>query len=213
MKKLLITSILTLTTITLFAQFKFGIRGGLSTSTEITDNLRIFGDNGQEELSLAVEEARYGIHGGIFFQFEIRNFLIQPEILFNSNSVDFQIDDFRAGGIVDAVRREKYQNLDIPILFGYKAGPVRFHLGPTGHVHINSSSELLDVDGYEQKFEQFTFGYIAGLGLDFWSLMLDFRYEGNFNDFGNHITIDGQQFTFDQSEARFLLSLGILLYK
>ena len=60
-----------------------------------------------------------------------------------------------------------------------------------------------------QKFDQATFGWLASLGLDVWNLMLDIRYEGNFSKFGDHFTYNGQQYSFDNSRARILVSVGI----
>ena len=43
--------------------------------------------------------------------------------------------------------------------------------------------------------------------------MIDLRYEGNFSKFGDHITFFGDEYKFDQSAARFLISLGFMFGK
>lgn len=194
------------------AQFKIGLRVGTSTTDIDPSNLNII-ENGTSQLSLALKEARYGIHGGLVIQAKIGKFLIQPEFLFNSSRVDYEITDPQDPDFPAEIKEEKYQHLDIPLLFGAKFGPLRLHAGPVGHVYINSSSELTDLEGYEQKFDEFTFGWQGGLGLDLWKLMIDLRYEGNFSKFGDHITFFGDEYKFDQSAARFLISIGFMFGK
>ena len=191
------------------AQIKFGIKGGLST-TELEPNQLIITDrNDIEQLGLTVENANYGVHLGLFTQIKIGKFFLQPEVLFNSNTVEYGIQDFADAGLIESLRSESYQHLDIPVLMGFKFGPLRLGGGPVGHVFINSSSELFDLDGYGQKFDEMTWGWQAGVGLDLWKLMFDIRYEGNFNKFGEHITFHDQQFNFDQTPGRFVASVGI----
>jgi len=93
-------------------------------------------------------------------------------------------------------------------MMGFKFGPLRLQGGPVGHVFLNSTSELFDIEGYDQKFDEMTFGYQAGVGLDIWKLVLDVKYEGNFNKTGDHIVFAGQQFNFDQTPGRLLVSVG-----
>ena len=191
------------------AQFKLGIKAGVSTTSLDPSDLNLLNENGVEELGLALKEAKFGVHAGLVLRGQIGKFLIQPEILFNSNRVDFETTDLNTPGSLPELRNEKYQYLDIPFLFGYKFGPLRLMAGPEGHVFINSSSELLDFDNYDQKFDEFTFGWLAGIGLDIWNLMIDVRYEGNFSKFGDHIVFAGDEYQFDKSPSRILFSLGI----
>ena len=93
-------------------------------------------------------------------------------------------------------------------MLGYKLGPLRFEGGPVGHVHIRSKSDLDELDGYEQRFEDFQLGYQIGGGLDIWKFLIDVRYEGNFNNFGEHMHIAGQEVRFSQNPSRIVFTLG-----
>lgn len=208
MKKLLFIAMTFCFVLTTQAQVKFGIRGGIATAQIEPNDLLILGANDAEELKLAVNNSDYGTHFGFFTQIKIKKFFIQPEVLFNSNSVNYTVTDFRDPNVIDLVKNEKYQNLDIPLMMGFKFGPLRLQGGPVGHVFLNSTSELFDVQGYDQKFDEMTFGYQAGIGLDIWKLVLDVKYEGNFNKQGDHIVFGGQQYNFDQTPARLLVSVG-----
>lgn len=209
MKKVILSLLLCSSFYIAQAQFNLGIKVGASTTNLATSDLNLLSQNGSETLRLALDDASYGIHAGVVLRAQFNKFIFQPEILFNSNSVDFRTTDL-VNPSASELKTEKYQYLDVPVLFGGKFGPIRLLSGPVGHYFINSSSELTDFENYDQKFDEFTFGWIGGIGLDIWNLMIDFRYEGNFTKFGNHIVFAGEEYEFDDAPARFLFSLGIL---
>ena len=187
------------------AQVKLGVRLGVATTSLNEEDL-----SSLNELDVALKDASYGVNGGLVLQINLGNFMIQPEVLFNSSQVDYNVSDV-GNGIVDSLFKEKFQNLDIPILLGYKLGGfLRLHAGPVGHVLINNTSELTDLQGFKEKFNNFTWGWQAGFGIDIGKLMIDMRYEGNFNKYGDHFEFFGTEYEFDQSPARFLVSLGYL---
>ncbi len=186
------------------AQFKFGVRAGISTPNLDRESIN------QHGLNLAIKEAKYGYHLGLFARAPLgETFYLQPEVLFNSNTVDFEIGEL-GNGFVGNVLNEKYQNLDIPMMLGLKLGPLRLEGGPVGHVFVQSKSQLEgEVAGYTQRFKDFTMGYQAGLGLDIGRrLLLDVRYEGNVNDFGEHMRIAGEQINFSQNPSRIVMTVG-----
>ncbi len=213
MKKALLLIMLAAACLPAEAQLKLGLRMGVSTFDLPNEEQEISGAGAQGILRLSPEEARYGIHGGLIVQAQIGGFLLQPEVLFNSNRVDFRVVELQSSGFVTTIVTEKYQNVDIPLLLGARLGPLHVQAGPVAHIFVNSSSGLFDFPSYEQRFEEATFGWVAGLGLDLWNLMLDVRYEGNFSKFGEHITFNGQQYAFSKSPSRILLSVGILFGK
>lgn len=212
MKKAIFLSLCICSCLFLDAQVKIGIRAGVNTSSLSQENIDILDNGGLDRLKVALENAQYGLHGGLLIQVKSGNFLLQPEILFNSNQIDYKVSDLQGGGLTNEILREKYQYLDIPIFIGYKLGGfLRLNAGPVGHVFINSSSELTNISGYAQKFKEFTWGWQGGFGLDIGKLMIDLRYEGNFNKYGDHFEFFGTRYEFDQSPARFLISIGYLL--
>ena len=184
------------------AQVNFGIKAGLSTEKLDMENVSL------NDLDIAIKEAKYGLHFGVFVRGSVgKRFYIQPEVLFNSNSVDFKVNDL-SDGLVNTILTEKYQNLDIPLMLGLKFGPLRLQGGPVGHVHLASSSELGGITGFESRFNDFNLGYQAGFGLDIWKITLDAKYEGNFSNFGDHITVGGEPVKFSQNPSRWIFSAG-----
>jgi len=208
MKNALIVLISLLFITTTSAQVKFGIRGGLSSTDIKAGSLLVSNSAEVDAFRLSVKEAKYGYHLGLFLQARKENVFIQPEILFNSSSVDYNFQSGSSGVVLNDVFNETYQRIDLPVMVGFKVGILRLQGGPVGHVHINSRSELTDVQGYEEKFETFTYGYQAGVGLDFWKLVIDLKYEGNFSEYGAHFTFFGRQYDFDTRPGRIVASVG-----
>jgi len=209
MKNALIILISILFVTTASAQVKFGVRGGLSSTDLKPSSFVVTNQASAEAFTLSTKEANYGYHLGVFLQAGGEKFFIQPEILFNSSSVDYSLQGNGIGDLMSNVFNETYQNIDIPIMLGFKVGPLRLQGGPVGHLHIDSSSELTDFQGYEEKFKTFTYGYQTGIGLDFWKFVIDLKYEGNFSDFGDHFTFFGNDYNFDQRPGRIVASVGI----
>ncbi|MBK6931374.1 MAG: outer membrane beta-barrel protein [Saprospirales bacterium] len=189
------------------AQFAFGLKGGLQTQLKNPQDIVI----GQADTSFnfGVKDLKFGTHFGAWFRIGQTVFL-QPEINFNSNRTDFKVGENSA---LEIVRSEKYQNLDIPVLVGFTAGPIRLYGGPVGHYFLNSTSELTDFNGYRARWKQFTWGWQAGLTLGTGRISADIRYEGNFNKYGDHITFFGDEYHFSNNPARLVLALNFALVK
>ncbi len=192
------------------AQFKWGLKLGIGTS-----NLKAEAGTLQtgDSIKLGIKEAKYGYYFGLFSHIKLGNtFFLQPEVLFNSNRVDYNFKNIKKPNL-DSVKTEKYNNLDIPVLLGFKLGPLRAKVGPVAHIHLSGSSDLKDVKGYSEKWKTALWGYQAGIGLNFTDkLHLDIRYEGNLDKFGSHINIGTKTYTFQQgAPARWLVNIGYAL--
>ena len=183
------------------AQIKFGLRGGISSMDIEPNQLLISDRDGLDEFTLAVQDAKFGIHAGIFAKIPVGPIFIQPEILFNSNKVTFTQDN------VDGILTEKYQYLDIPVMAGIQLGPIKPQFGLVGHVFIDSMSGL-QIEDYQQDFNSLTIGWQGGLGLELGKILVDLKYEGNFSKFGNHITVGDNEYAFSDRPSRVIVSLG-----
>ena len=211
--KIILFTLSTLLLLTLsvsgLAQLKLGVIGGISTSDIPGEELIILNQNDLDAFKLSANEANYGFHFGIFLRGEIGNFYIEPTLVFNSNSIDYKLEEIAGDQTIQSVKNESYQYLDMPLIFGLRYGILRIGAGPVGHVFIDSSSELFDVSGYKQKFDQMTWGWQANLGLDVWMIRLDLRYEGNFSKTGEHFEFFNHKYQFDKSPTRWIASVGV----
>lgn len=207
MKNILVAFLILFSAAVAQAQVAFGLKGGLQTLLKNPDDIVI----GQPDTSFnfGVSDLKFGTQFGLWFRIGDAVF-IQPELVFNSNRTDFRVGENSAGEII---RTEKYQNLDLPILVGFSAGPIRLHGGPVGHYFLKSTSDLTDFNGYKARWNQFTWGWQAGMTIGTGRISADIRYEGNFNKFGDHVTFFGDQYNFANSPSRLILALNIALVK
>ncbi len=210
LKKCFLLALAILLTHTAFAQFRIGIRGGLHNLNIEEEGIAVFDDFGDKVLDIALQDVKNGVVGGLVFQIQLGSFLIQPEVLFSNNKVVYEIDNFSDPTLNNELLEEEFQYFDIPILLGYKLGPLRLNAGPEAHVFVNNASDLVRLDFYRENFDDFTFGWLAGAGVDFWKFMLDVRYEGNFSAFGDHIQLGDATVNFNDDPSRWTFSLGFL---
>lgn len=210
-KNLIVVLFMCLGTTLLTAQVRIGFKAGL-TSTDLDVSALMIAEPGlSNRLNLALEEANYGIQLGLQTRIYLgQNFILQPEVLFNSNTVEFGVDDLDDLSVSRRVFEESYQYVDIPLVLNWELAFLRFHAGPVGHVFLNSSSDLFDFQDYNQNFNDLTIGYLYGIGLDLWNVTIDLRREGNFTKFGSHIRFGDTRFQFDEAPSRWILTLGYM---
>ncbi len=192
------------------AQVNIGIRAGLSTTQLEPQEILIKDQNDLDLFLIRVKEINYGVHIGLMFRLQMNSFFIQPEFLYNSHSVEYEFDEIQNPEFAGLNLSERFQQIDIPLMMGFKFGFFRVNAGPVGHINLNAVSDLTETQGFRSKLEDLTLGYQAGIGFDIWNIHLDFRYEGNFNNYGEHITFFGKDYDFSDTPTRLIASLGFV---
>jgi len=169
--------------------------------------------SGDTEYAVDVlEGANFGFHGGAFVRFGLGRFYIQPELLFTSRTDEYTAEDIENPGSA-IIKKQQFNELDIPVMLGFKLGPVRIHGGPSAALLINSPVDLIDDPDLKTVYDNLTFGYQAGLGIDlFKRLTIDLRYEGSLEKYQTTIqslTGDADIYLDDRPSA-ILLSVGFM---
>ncbi|MGA0558782.1 outer membrane beta-barrel protein [Larkinella sp. VNQ87] len=125
-----------------------------------------------------------GIVGGAFFRFG-RKLYLQPEVLISAKGGKF---DLIQTGLATQSVNVNFTTFDVPVLLGFKLGPLRLNAGPMMSLTISEDKKLKDAfnqyttQPIEETFKQAVFGYQAGAGLSLGGIQLDLRYEGNLSD-------------------------------
>jgi hypothetical protein len=189
------------------AQFEYGVRMGVSTQGLTTDE-NLLETNTFDELKIKLGESAYGYHFGVYGQVKAFGLTISPEVIFNSNTYNYTIQQFNEGQTVEKVLKDSYQYLDIPLLIGVKLGFLRAYAGPEVHYFVNSYSELVQEQGFNEQIEKVNYGGIIGAGLNLGRLRFDVRYEINFDDFEDHIFYQNNQLNFNSDDSRLIFSAG-----
>ena len=205
MKKITFLILFALSIMTAQAQVKFGIKGGISTNNI---NGAITLKSKTDSFRLAIIDAKYGYNLGVFIKAELGPIFVRPELMLNSNKVTYSLKNL-AKTNADTLRSETYTNLDIPLIFGTKLGPLKLVFGPVAHIHLDSNSDFSSISGWKDNFAVAKWGaqigILANLGEH---VSLDFKYEGNFFKFGDNITYEGKNYEFAKTPKRFLVGVG-----
>lgn len=164
--------------------------------------------NSNSVFKLNFKNASYGHHFGLYSRAKFLGVYIEPSLMFNSNSANYALEEYSEVGVFDKVLTERYYDIDVPVLVGMKFLLARVYAGPVAHMHIAKTSDLVNISGYAEKINSASYGYQAGVGLDLFKLRLDLTYEGNLSRFGNHITIAGKPYAFDNGASRILATVG-----
>ncbi len=189
----------------LFGQVELGVKAGVH-SYDLSKIAELQIMDGDLDFSLQPNSASYGFQFGLYSRVKLLGFFVEPGLLLNSTKFSYELSD---GDIVDAIREESFLNLDIPMVVGIPLIPfLKAKVGAVGHVSLDSSSDLLDIVGYSQTISRLKYGYLLGFGLDIVKLRLEIMYEGNLDNFGDHITLNGNTFEFDKKPSRFLINVG-----
>ncbi len=205
MKKFVVIILAIVLAAPLYSQVKFGLKAGASTDFTFT-NL----DLSQSDVDVVLQNAKnaeWGFQGGAFLRVSFAGFYLQPEFLLATATNSLMYEGVVDGQPVDELLDQKFTKLNIPVLLGFKLGPVRINAGPAASILLSEPADMAEIATYKTA----TFGYQAGVGLDlFKKLTLDVRYEGNLNQFGDGITIGGETFEFDDRTGALLLQVGLI---
>jgi hypothetical protein len=63
---------------------------------------------------------------------------------------------------------------------------------------VSSEDGFQGYEGYVPDHDKFSWGWVGGIGLDFYKLHFDVRYESNTAQLGDHLTFFGKDFDFAQ---------------
>jgi hypothetical protein len=203
MKKLSVILLVVLISIPAFSQVKFGIKVGAESTTVPTYDISTGSSNIE-----ALKDATWGFHGGVFMRVKLLSFYIQPEAVFASNTFDYNV---KTGSLTE-LKSQKFNRLSVPLLIGFKLGPVRLNAGPAASIQLGSPEALIDDPNFEDMYKGAVWGFQAGVGIDLLKkLTLDARYAGSLGEkFGDAVTIGGQNFKLDYGQQAFVLSLGLM---
>jgi hypothetical protein len=190
-----------------FTQAEFGVKMGLH-SFDLSNPVDILLPNDQ---SIKFADAKHGFQGGIYSKFHLGGVYIEPRIMLNTTSVKYTFNG-ENGGLVDNLREESFTNLDIPLLFGFDILFLNMFLGPVAHINLNTTSDLFDITGYDERFKVATYGFRLGTCFSLGNIELGLEYEGNFSNFGDHINIGGESFTFADTPSRLIFNIGIPIF-
>ncbi|HLO45488.1 MAG TPA: porin family protein [Leadbetterella sp.] len=174
-----------------YGQFHLGIKGGVNVSKIYTDE-GSFKANFNESL-----DTKTGYAFGAYARLGKKLYL-QPEVMFATKGG--KVEYIPSGGGNPVSVNIKTNNLDIPVLVGYKLfNRLRVNAGPVASIKLNEDGKFLDElrkvsSNPDEAFEKATFGYQAGIGIKVLGFDIDLRKDGSLSDISSK-QFDGNQFS------------------
>jgi hypothetical protein len=213
MKKFAAILFVVLISIPAFSQIKFGLKAGVSTTSLSMPTIKTVASGTTSFTVDGLTAAKYGFHGGAFVRLTFFGVYIQPELLFSTRTNEYTVTNVtNQASPIAYVAKQSFNKLDIPVMLGFKLGPLRLNAGPTGSLLINSPKSIITNPDYKNNYNRMTIGYQAGLGFDLLSfLTFDLRYEGNLKKYQNQIqSLTGKKYNLDDRPNAFVFSVGIM---
>ena len=194
----------------------FGIKVGLSTNNlALNVDSQVTAADGTTNYKIDVGDTKVGFHAGFTSRVSFAGFFLMPELYFSSATNTLVLADVNFANVKTEVDQTLFK-LDIPVLAGYKFGPMRVNAGPIATLILNEDNGLANLllanqsASVDDGTNDFTFGFQAGIGFDISKLAIDIRYEGNLSKLADGLTVADNSFNFDTRQRQLLVSVGVL---
>ena len=142
---------------------------------------------------------------GVFARLTIKDFILQPELLYYKSGKMFQVSVFDNFGIQNPNLNPTFtinqSNLALPVLLGYQFVDIpilkmRANVGPVFYFAIGQTEYSMNGENVpyvdDDVTEDMTVGAALNLGIDIWKLTLDVNYSlGLTETFDDEIEVPG----------------------
>jgi hypothetical protein len=186
--------------------FRFGIKGGVSLTNLTLEGLTVDGVSTYVAKSMT---AKNGYVAGVYARFGRRVF-VQPELLAGIKYAKVNVLNAALG--LDKKVEIGYTSIDIPLMLGYRLGPLHVMAGPVASYSVTPNttfSQLKALNGtLSNAVTNAYFSYTAGAGIDLLGFTLDVRYESNLTDLSKTIPLPSGV-NFSQKANSFQATLGM----
>jgi len=174
------------------------------------------------QLSISKADIKSGFSehftAGIFGRVVIKDFIIQPELLWFKSGQVFNLEN---EGILNPTLTMSQQNLALPIFLGYqfldlKLVKLRANVGPVMYFVVDQTNKCnYDDQSLDVKANGMTWGGALNLGIDVLMFTLDINYSFGLSDIvkANQVSIAGETFNIDNTKQNiFTVTLGVKLF-
>ena len=190
-----------------------GLRGGLNFAS-VPSSVELENITNRNLTVEALPDSYTGYHLGVVADLSLFGLYVRPELLFTQTGQEMRVTEPITGdnGYMEDYITQEFSHISIPVTVGWSIGPLRLGIGPVGSVLLDETEGNLEEYDINFDYNDVTIGYQAMAGIRFGNLLLDFKYQGNLSDFGDGVTVGGQEFDFDNQPSQYILSLGLLIF-
>jgi len=192
-----------------------GLKLGINTYNITPQDVNFVNNNG-DSILMSLADANYGIHGGAFLRIPLTGRLyIEADVLLGSSSMSYTLDSFSTvNGFQQAAQDSKtFLNLTVPLKVGITLfDKLRLNGGVVGSYTLNNQSDLFNSEEYASTWNNMTWGYQVGAGLDISKFTIDASFQGAITQFGNEVMVSGNTYALDSRPRSFVFTLGYKLF-
>ena len=210
--RLAFITFITCCTLSSFGQTS-GLKMGYGINNYSSDTVNIQNLDGQDTLTIWVDNQSNTVYTGIFFRIPIDPFFIEIEPVLSRSRIPIKVQNIQDWNGGSLTQYETLTSIDLSLLFGVRVWEtLRFQGGITGQYIFNVNSDMEDFSiDYSNQWEQFTQSWKVGAGLDFEKFSIDVNYENPFAATGNNINFFGQDYQLNINRRRLEIKLGVAL--
>jgi len=195
MRKIIVSLFLAFATTSSAQILNLGIKGGFNTP-----NLKIK-NSGTVTVSDLSDHA--GWHLGLVGRINLAIIYFQPELLYTTTTSKITYVTPSTSGKGDYVT----QRLDIPLIGGFNAGPIKLFAGPVMSYHIESPMDIL-----RNHYSNLTWGGQIGIGVKISNFLAELKFETPLSSVSQSATINGTTYNFDARNSMVILSFGYFFF-
>ncbi len=174
----------------LVAQSKFGIKASYEIYQSHPSSVEYSEDGFVYHNRINFIETQNGQALGLFYNKQFDFLFFQIDILYNRYQSIYKIDFLQESGVGPEFATEKFRNIDLALVAGYRFKNFDISIGPVMHRKMDFESQLSKFSFFTDRSKTLNMGFQFGLGYTWGPLRIETRIEDMFAKPGSHIGLN-----------------------
>lgn len=111
----------------------------------------------------------------------------ETNLLYTTYGMTYDVTTYTTEGQPLKEFTERFGYIDAQVMGGLISNGFRIAVGPVMHILANQSSQLENLENYNQKLRRVSYGFSGAIGYDAGRLSLDIKFDKAFRTVGDHI--------------------------
>lgn len=107
--------------------------------------------------------------------------------LYTYYGMAFDVTTYKEDGRPPKRMIERFGYIDLQAMGGLFSNNFRLGVGPVMHILTNQKSQLLNLENYNQKLRNVSYGFSFAVGYDLGRFSIDLKFDKAFRTIGDHI--------------------------
>jgi len=193
--------------------FRLGIKAAIGTIVARPEisylNNKIDNNLSMVQLSHATPQTAYGL----FVQKRFGWLFVESNVMYSSYGMVFNVEKSVGDDFSRQVMKEKFNYVDLQLMGGLYSHGFRLSVGPVMHILAGHSSELAEMENYNEKMRNISYGFNGAIGYNLSRFNFDLKYEKAFRTVGDHIYYGYKKSPFIETPDAISFSIGYALLK